>query len=170
MYLAGVSIRRVYHHRWEEALDVFERFLEEGQGWVENNIDACCHCAYCHKELGHEQAALAALFRSFTYDRPRAEVCCEIGNCFLRQERYQQAAYWYALALTCARDDRRGGFVSPDCYGYLPCIQLCVCYSHLGDQKRAETFNELAAACKPDSSAVLHNRAIFQSLSESLPR
>ena len=110
-----------YHHRWEEALDVFERFLEEGQGWVENNIDACCHCAYCHKELGHEQAALAALFRSFTYDRPRAEVCCEIGNCFLRQERYQQAAYWYALALTCARDDRRGGFVSPDCYGYLPC-------------------------------------------------
>ena len=65
-----------YHHRWEEALDVFERFLEEGQGWVENNIDACCHCAYCHKELGHEQAALAALFRSFTYDRPRAEVCC----------------------------------------------------------------------------------------------
>ena len=30
-----------YHHRWEEALDVFERFLEEGQGWVENNIDAC---------------------------------------------------------------------------------------------------------------------------------
>ena len=87
---------------------------------VENNIDACCHCAYCHKELGHEQAALAALFRSFTYDRPRAEVCCEIGNCFLRQERYQQAAYWYALALTCARDDRRGGFVSPDCYGYLP--------------------------------------------------
>ena len=69
-----------------------------------------------------------------------------------------------------ARDDRRGGFVSPDCYGYLPCIQLCVCYSHLGDQKRAETFNELAAACKPDSSAVLHNRAIFQSLSESLPR
>ena len=73
-------------------MDVFERFLEEGQGWVENNIDACCHCAYCHKELGHEQAALAALFRSFTYDRPRAEVCCEIGNCFLRQERYQQAA------------------------------------------------------------------------------
>ena len=159
-----------YHQRYEEAIQVFERFLDGGRGWVENNIDACCHCAYCHKELGHEQAALAALFRSFTYDRPRAEVCCEIGNCFLRQERYQQAAYWYALALTCARDDRRGGFVSPDCYGYLPCIQLCVCYSHLGDQKRAETFNELAAACKPDSSAVLHNRAIFQSLSESLPR
>ena len=58
---------------------VFERFLEENRGWVENNIDACCHCSYCHKELGHDQAALAALFRTFTYDRPRAEVCCDIG-------------------------------------------------------------------------------------------
>ena len=64
------------------------------------------------------------------------------------------------------RDDRRGGFVSPDCYGYLPCIQLCVCHSRLGDQKRAETFNELAASCNPDSPAVHHNRAFFHALSE----
>ena len=61
-----------YHKRWEEALEVFERFLEEGRGWVENNIDACCHCAYCHRELGGSEAALAALFRTFVYDRPRA--------------------------------------------------------------------------------------------------
>ncbi len=155
-----------YHRRWEDALDVFERFLAEGRGWVENEIDACCHCAYCHKELGHGQEALAALFRTFAYDRPRAEACCEIGSWFFQRERYRQAAYWYALALTCARDDRRGAFVSPDCYGYLPYIQLCVCYSRLGDPKRAETFNELAAACKPDSPAVRRNRAFFQSLAE----
>jgi len=156
-----------YHRRWEEALEVFERFLEEGRGWVENNIDACCHCAYCYRELDRSQDALTALFRSFAYDCPRAEVCCEIGSDFFRQELYRQAAYWYALALTCVRDDRRGGFVSPDCYGYLPCIQLCVCYSRLGDQKRAEAFNELAAAYKPDSPAVLHNRAFFQALPTS---
>ena len=157
-----------YHHRWAEALAVFEQFLEEGRGWVENEIDACCHCAYCHKELGHDQAALAALFRTFAYDRPRAEACCEIGSWFFQRERYRQAAYWYALALTCARDDSRGAFVSPDCYGYLPCIQLCVCYSRLGDPKRAEVFNELAASCKPDSPAVCHNRAVFQSLPEQM--
>ena len=155
-----------YHHRWGDALAVFERFLEENRGWVENNIAACCHCSYCHKELGHDQAALAALVRTFTYDRPRAEVCCEIAHWFFRKEKYQQAAYWYALALTCTRDDRRGGFVSPDCYGFLPCIQLCVCCSRLGDQKRAETFNELAASYKPDSPAVRHNRTFFQALPE----
>ena len=88
------------------------------------------------------------------------------GLCRVLGERYGQAAYWYALALTCPRDDRRGGFVSPDCYGYLPCIQLCVCSSRLGDRKRAELFNELAASCKPDDPAVLQNRAFFQSAPE----
>ena len=152
-----------YHSRWEEALSVFQRFLDEGRGWVENNIDACCHCAYCLEKLGRTEQALRALLRSFAYDRPRAEVCCELGRWFFQQERYEQAAYWYTLALTCTRDDRRGGFVSPECYGYLPCIQLCVCYSRLGDLEKAERFNELAGACKPDAPEVRHNRTYFQS-------
>ena len=63
-----------YHRRWEEALEVFERFLSEGRGWVENNIDACCHCAYCHKELGHDREALAALLRSFAYEDRKSVV------------------------------------------------------------------------------------------------
>ena len=117
--------------------------------------------------MGRPDKALAALFGTFAYDRPRAEACCEIGRWFFRRERYTQAAYWYALALTCGRDDCRGGFVSPDCYGYLPCIQLCVCYSRLGDRKKAAAFNELAAAYKPDSPAVLYNRTLFQALPEN---
>ena len=155
-----------YHQRWEDALEVFEQFLKEGRGWVENNIDACCLCAYCQKELGHAQEELAVLLRTFAYDQPRAEVCCEIGRWFFQKENYRQAAYWYTLALTCTRDDQRGSFVSLDCYGYLPCIQLCVCYSHLGNLKRAITFNELAAAYKPDSPAVCYNREVFRTMLE----
>ena len=153
-----------YHQRYEEAVRVLERFLDEGRGWVENNIDACCHCAYCYERIGRPERALQSLLRSFAYDRPRAEVCCELGRWFFQREELSLAAYWYTLALTCARDDRRGGFVSPDCYGYLPCIQLCVCYSRLGDLERAAQMNELAASFKPDADAVLHNRAFFQSL------
>ncbi len=155
-----------YHRRYAEARAVFERFLSGGRGWVENNIDACCHCAYCCEQLDEPEKAMEALLRSFLFDRPRAEVCCELGRCFFQQERFSQAAYWYALALTCPRDDQRGGFVCPDCYGYLPCIQLCVCCSRLGNQKQAEHFNELAASYKPESPAVLHNRIYFQGLAE----
>ena len=74
------------------------------------------------------------------------------------------AAYWYSLALTCPRDDSRGGFVCPDCYGYLPCIQLCVCYSRLGDLERGAQMNELAVVFKPHAGPVLYNRNFFQML------
>ena len=111
-----------YHRRWEDAPPEPAgvpsggggRGLEETAQAIQSrmDIDACCHCAYCLYELGQADEALAALFRTFTYDRPRAEVCCEIGRWFFQKERYSQAAYWYALALTCPRDDRRGGFVA----------------------------------------------------------
>ncbi len=153
-----------YHQRYEDAVRVFERFLNDGRGWTENNIDACCHCAYCYERMEQPEKAVQSLLRSFVYDRPRAEVCCELGRWFFQQEDMPLAAYWYSLALTCVRDDTRGGFVSPDCYGYLPCIQLCVCYSRLGDLERAAHMNELAASFKPDAAAVLHNRAFFQGL------
>lgn len=153
-----------YHKRYREALDVLESFLSSGDGWLENKIDACCHCAYCRYELGEDENALCALLRSFAYDLPRAEVLCEIGNHFLKKEQYAQAAYWYTLAPGCKRDDQRGGFTAPDCYGYLPCIQLCVCYSCMGKLEQAIRFNELAASYKPQSAAVAHNRAYFQSL------
>ena len=153
-----------YHHRYEEALRIFEAFLSQGKGWLENNIDACCHCAYCYEALGHSEDALRALFRSFSYDRPRAEVCCELGRHFMKRGREDLAVFWYSLALGCPRDDQRGGFVSPDCYGYIPCIQLCVCYSRMGRQEKAERLNELAACFKPDAPAVQQNRIYFQKI------
>ena len=153
-----------YHQRYEDAIQVFERFLDEGRGWVENNIDACCQCACCYERLDRPEPALQSLLRSFVYDQPRAEICCEIGRWFFQREKLSLAVYWYSLALTCTRDDSRGGFVSPDCYGYVPYLQLCVCYSRLGDMERAEQMNELAAGIKPDAAPVLHNRAFFKNL------
>ena len=153
-----------YHQRYQDALTVFENFLNNGQGWVENQIEACRHCAYCHYCLGQDDSALMALFRSFSYDLPRAEICCDIAAHFFDREVWYQAIYWYLRALECERKDRQGGFVSPDAYGYTPCIQLCVCYSKLKQYELAEAYNQRAAEFKPDSPAVAHNQAYFAAL------
>jgi len=158
-----------YHRRWEEALVLLEAFLDQRLGWVENRIDACRLCAQCRGELGQEEQALEALFRSFAYDLPRAEVCCEIGERFLNRKDWEKAAYWYRRALDCLRRDETGGFVQPDAYGYLPCIQLCVCCSRLGREEEAEAWNERAASFKPQDPCVAHNRAWFASLREGKP-
>lgn len=150
-----------YHRRYRDAIAVFEQFLEQDQAWLENKIDACRHCAICWDTLGSGEKALEALFRSFIYDLPRAEVCCDVARHFFDRERWEQAAYWYRRALECRREDDRGGFVLPDAYGYIPCIQLCVCFSKLGREDEAEAYNERAAAFKPDSPAVVYNRTYF---------
>lgn len=151
-----------YHARYEEALTWLEHFLDGGRGWRENCIDACSHCAYCLYQLGRPEEALRALLRSLAYDVPRAELSCEIARHFFDREQFDAARYWYLVALSCQRDDSRGGFVSLDCYGYLPCIQLCVCYDRLGEADKAQQFNEMAASFKPDEPAVLQNRAYFE--------
>lgn len=153
-----------YHKRYADAVGVFEAFLDQGRGWLENNIDACRHCAYCRYGLGQNEKALQSLLRSLAYDLPRAEVCCEIGRHFFDREQYPLAIHWYERALDCRRGDDRGGFVSPDAYGYVPCIQLCVCHSRMGDNERAARCNERAAGFKPDAPAVAHNRDYFAGL------
>lgn len=150
-----------YHARYTDAIAVFDAFLNEGKGWVENEIDACQHLSYCHQKLGQVELALGDLFRSFRYDAPRAEICCGIGNWHLTYGQIETAIFWFELALTRKRKDEGGGFISPDCYGYVPHMQLCVCFDRLGDSGRAIAHNEAAGKLKPDDPAYLYNKEYF---------
>ena len=153
-----------YHKQYEEAVSVLEQFLDSPDGWVENKIEACSICANCYKCLGKESAALNTLLRSMSFDLPRAELCCEIGNYFLEHGNYHVAVHWYETALNRTKNEYSGGFVLPDCYDYIPLLQLCVCFDKMGDRKKAKECNERAGACKPYSKAYLYNKQYFDSL------
>lgn len=150
-----------YHEQYQKAIAVFEQFLDEKQGWVENCIDACEMMGYCYELLGEEEQALRSYFRSFIYDLPRAELCCDIGKHYFDRYQYKQAIYWYQRALACSRNDTSGAFVRIDCYGYIPWLQLCVCYYRMGDIQEAVHCNEQAASIKPNSEAIRQNREFF---------
>lgn len=157
-----------YHKRYEEALTVLEEFLNSGEGWTENNIEACKIMSYCYTQKNEIQKALDALTVSFRYDSPRAEICCELGNLFMKKNNYRIAAFWFETALRIPKNETGGGFVSQDCYGYLPCIQLCVCYDRLGDRKKSEAYNQIAGKYRPSSPAYLHNLEYFKSVSSNI--
>lgn len=153
-----------YHEQYEEAISVLESFLLAPEGWIENKIEACSVCAECYLSLGQEDHALMTLFRSMSYDLPRAELCCEIGKFFLEHENLRSAAYWYETALHIPKNEFTGGFVLPDCYDYIPFLQLCVCYDKMGNRQKAMEYNEKAGTCKPYSKAYLYNKHYFESL------
>lgn len=153
-----------YHKQYEEAVSVLEQFLCAEEGWVENKIEACSVCADCYDKLGQEGPALLALLRSMSFDLPRAELCCEIGKHFLERGNFRNAIYWYETALHVPKNEFSGGFMLPDCYDYIPYLQLCVCYDRLGDRQKAKEYNEEAGRCKPYSRAYLYNKKYFDSL------
>jgi len=155
------------HGKFEDAALLFRRFLDSGTGWLEDNISACGELAKCYLALDNSGDALHAMLRSFDYDTPRAELCCQIGYLFKDRRGYRQAAFWFELALNLKRPESARGFYQADCRGYIPCIECSVCYDMLGDYEKAEYYNDLAAAYKPDSPSVLFNRRYFAMRKES---
>lgn len=154
------------HQRYAQAAHAFETFLQQ-DGWVENQIDACLHLARCYTALQEEEKSLGALFRSFSFDIPRAEICCAIGEKMMLRQAYRQAIYWYQQALAAEKNELSGAFIQSDFYDYIPLMQLCVCYDRLGDHNTAYAYHKQAQVLKPQAEAVQANERYFQHLLSS---
>lgn len=150
-----------YHGRYEKAVKAFSGFLAESQGWLENKLEACRYLAYCHFALKRQAEGLQAYLQGLTLAPPGGELCCDIGKYFFERKEWKQAIFWYENALRAEKRTQSGAFVQEECYGYLPSIQLCVCYDRLGDKKRAKAYNEMAGVFKPHDEAVEKNRVYF---------
>lgn len=153
-----------YHAAYGEAAARFEEFLARPDGWAENKISASEHLADCYLALGEKKRAKRTLLNGLLFAPPRAELLCKLGGLAAEEGDWRRAVFYYRTCLLCERDETSGGFFTPDCYGFLPYIGLCVCYFRLGDEKKAEEYNALAGKCKPDDPAYLYNVRYFRSL------
>lgn len=151
-----------YHEQYREAINQLTQLLAEPLAWLENKIEGCRLLAQCRRRLKDPNGALEALLHSLALDSPRAEICYDIGNHFFLQSRYATAVFWYQTALSRERNDQSGAFVEPDCYGYLPALQLCVCYFRLGDHAAAKRYHELSGKFKPQGREYLLNKGFFE--------
>ena len=150
-----------YHRKYEQAKNVFEAFLQEPTAWLENKLEAVRFLSYSLQAQGKSDAAFDVLLQGLKLSPPTGEHCCDLGRHFFEKEEWETAVFWYENALRAEKRTEKGAFVQEECYGYLPCIQLCVCYDRLGEEKRAKMYNEMAGVLHPDSEAVRKNRAYF---------
>lgn len=150
-----------FNRMYRESVAVLTDFLN-GDGWVENKIEACRTVFRALQALGDSQGAFAALTRAFGYAAPRCEDCCTLGEYFFEKGDYQSAIFWYKSALTSPENEEGGGFVNLDYREFVPCLQLCVIYDRLGEYETAYAFNERAGAVKRDDQRYLFNRDYFK--------
>ncbi len=146
------------HQKYEKAIKWYQIFLENGRGWVEDNLSACRRLVQCFYQLDDVENAEKYIFKSFIYDTPRAEFCCILGRHFQGKGNFRQAAFWYKLATQLEKPLETKGFMDHTAWTWLPHLELCVCYDHLGKYELAYQHNEIAAQFIPDDSSVLQNR------------
>ena len=149
------------HKQWAKAAYYFERFLNSGLGWVEDNIAACHALSICYDMLKDDGKIMPTLLKSLEYDSPRAEICCDIGYFYKKRQNYDKALRWFALAASLDAP-KSNGFILWDYWGYIPNIEACVCACHLQDFDSAAAYNEKAATFKPNAKAVEINRAYLK--------
>ncbi len=149
------------HGSYQAAAEELQAFLQRQDGWLENKLEACRLLSDCLRSLGEGEAAFDILLQGLRLAPPTGEHCCRMGQFFLEQEAWEQAVFWYENALHAERRTAKGAFVQEDCYTYLPCIQLCVCYDRLGETELAKMYNEMAGVFRPEEMAVKQNRLYF---------
>jgi glycosyltransferase involved in cell wall biosynthesis len=153
-----------YNKRFDEAITYYKKFLESGNGWTSDKINACYELAQCYKYKKDDKNQLQILVDSIKYDTPRPEICCELGYFYKDKREFDKAIFWFESALRLNKMDRTWGYTMRDCYGYIPAIELCVCYYEIGDVLRAREYNDLASQYKPEATVVLYNKEFFSQI------
>lgn len=159
-YYARELMANGYTERAERA---FAAFLA-GEGWVENRMDAYVQRGRCLMRLGRGREARESYMRALSIGVPRAEALCALGDALLEDGEVEAAAFWYRAAMQAEAPKACAGFVTADAYGYIPAMQLCVCYDRMGRPQEAAAMNERALLLRPGDKAALQNRAYFEAM------
>ncbi len=152
------------HRMYQEAAEYYVRFLETGQGWIEDNYQACLKLSECYQNLQDKERQFQALCKTLQYDKPRCDFCCRIAAYFFEERRFQQAIYWNQMAICLPEQDQSMGMKNAAASTWLPQLQLCLCYDRLGEYQKANYHNELGLGFSPTHQSMLYNRAYFQKL------
>lgn len=150
--------RELYQHgQYDEAVMEYETFLN-GHGWVEDQIQACLDLGQCLMQLNHPDEAFSAWIRSFFYAPPAARICNALGFWFLRDQRDEEAEYWFRQALHCMR---RGGFEQEDDHCFIPSLELAILYYYRGQHSLARAWFEQARHIHPQHPLIIRNQKWF---------
>ena len=157
------------HAQYDKAIKNYEQFLNDGRGWLEDNLRACIDLAECYYAINEKKAATKCLFQTFLYDKPRSETCCRIGSHFFSEQNYHLATYWYDLALH-PNSQYEGGFFNKDYTDFIPYIQLCMIFFKMGEHDLSYKYHLKSQAIKPNDASVLYNVEYFEKFFKDQPQ
>lgn len=149
------------HQRYKKALIYYKKFLATKKGWIEDNIRACLYMAESYAVLGKKDKEIEILLKTFTFDRPRSEACCRLGDHFNEAKETQTAIFWYRTALQ-NKPENPDGFHHEAYSTWYPHLSLCACYWQVGNVESSMKHHELVREMRPNDPKVLFNQQFFE--------
>lgn len=147
----------------DEAIVQFNNFLEKPEGWVEDKFSCCLKLSenYLYKNLITE--AKQTLLKSLMYTSiPRAEMCCLFGTILMEENNHLAAIYWYELATKLEKPKNNWGTFNEGNWTWVPHLQLCFLYNHIGNLEKALMHNKKALAFRPQDNRMVSNDLILK--------
>lgn len=144
----------------KKAIPILKEFAY-GKSYFADRISALITLSNLAEENSDIELAKKYLVDTFTLSTPQAEACCNLANLFHKENKIDEAIFWYKTA-TCVT--QKIGFIQKDYTDVIPYTNLCVLYYEKNDLKTSEYYSKKAEAIKPNHPAVKHNADFFKSL------
>ena len=87
---------------------------------------------------------------------------CLLGECFVSKNIINEAIIYFKSALNLDEDKNSLGFNSKIYSTWVPAIELCVCYSLIGNIEKAYYYNELASLYSAPKEKIEYNRKFLK--------
>jgi Tfp pilus assembly protein PilF len=84
----------------------------------------------------------------------------------MNKQQWNKAIHWIELCTHVKRSKDLLAFYEPDYSGYLPWLNLCLCFNSIGDVKKARECNKKALEYHPQDERMLNNEKIFSQSSK----
>lgn len=149
----------------EKAVEYYRKFVDSGHAQPDAALYALDRLARCHFQLGELDKEWECTLKSLDFDVPQPQFSCRFGERFLNRNQFQQAIFWYELALQDPGNSAEANVSENYPFRtWLPHKQLGLCFYRLGNYQRSLDHNIQARRYVSSDADLDTNIAMLQQL------
>ncbi|KXO06159.1 glycosyl transferase [Bacillus thuringiensis] len=152
------------HKKYKQAIEFYNKFLDYEDIQLEHRLFVMHKLASCYHLIGNLKKEIEITFQSLEYDIPQPEFSCRLGEFFLKNDQFSQAAYWYNQAIEAPSANSAHFIEQHPFKTWLPHKQLAFCYFQLKDYKQTYHHNKMVLRFLPTDEETLNNIKVIEEL------
>lgn len=144
-------------------LRIYEKMLAGGEKLEPRHQLYYGRELYYHQRYPEAEAVLVEFLKNPSgWLENKIDACFVLGQCYRKMGEKKSALEAFLYSLTVPSDKKKGGFFMAEYHGFVPYMQLCVCYDKMGCPEQAFFFHKKAMELKPEDSGVLYDQKYFR--------